>query len=168
MNHLPLAGPLEKHPWNSIPPAFSSPVSLKLKDQHPQACTRWLRQQQQPNVPGMSCQSVCCVCVERWQLAGGALAGPSALEHPCKALVDNHPPCPGASPVCHHTPHTQRHLGSLGCARNALPTLLPPFLAGGSSSQPWLVPGTSPSTTSHPSSISFSKCLWAVVLAFLS
>jgi len=35
-----------------VSPAFSAPVSLTLRDQHPPACSRWLKQQQQLGAQG--------------------------------------------------------------------------------------------------------------------
>lgn len=121
----------------------------------------------------MSCQSIHSTFVQRWQLAGGALAGASALEHPYKALVETHP-LPVlllCSQSTSYTPalRSQRHLDSLPCASNAIPHPAAPIpWQGEAASQPWSVPGTSPSTAAHPLSIGFSKCLRAVVLAFLS
>lgn len=119
----------------------------------------------------MSCQSIYST-VERWQLAGAALAGASALELPYKALVENHPPlvlllC---SQGTSHTPApcSQRHLDSLCVPEMPFPPCCPHSLAEEAAPQPWLLPGTSPSTATHPLSIGFSKCLRAVVLAFLS
>lgn len=126
----------ENIPETANPPVFSPPVSLKLRDQHPQAHTRWFRQQQQPNVQGDELPK--CLFLWRdgsWQ--GDALAGAAALELPYEALVGNHLPlvlllC--SQPTSHTpTPCSQRHLGSLCCARNAIPSLLPSFPGRGSS-----------------------------------
>lgn len=89
-----------------------------------------------------------------WQ--GGALAGPPALEHPCK---DGKPPThPCASPLLPvHIPRLP-HSAKSTWAHFSVPempslTPQPHSLAGGSSFQPWLVPGTAPAQppTLYPS-----------------
>lgn len=149
-------------------PAFSPPVSLKLREQHPPTCTRWLRQQQQPNVRGDELpEHLLCFCGEL--AAGRGCPGwGSSLGASLQGFGGN-PPSPPQSPS--HTPAlgSQRHLDSLPCARNAIPHPAAPIpWQGEAVSLPWSVPGTNPSTASHPASLGFSKCLQAVVLAFLS
>lgn len=146
--------------WKNLPETahlccISPPVSLKLRDQHPQACTRWLRQQ--PNVQGDELpKRLLYFCGEMaagrgcpgWATSPGASLQGFGGKSPSPVLLlcsqsQSHacpmqPKAPGLTSVCqrcHPSP------------------LCPHSLAGGSSSQPWLVPGTAPAQppTLYPS-----------------
>lgn len=53
-NELPVPGRFSRKtsPKHRTSPAFSPPVSPKLKDRHPRACSQWLEQQQQQGAQG--------------------------------------------------------------------------------------------------------------------
>lgn len=117
---------------------FFPPVSLKLRDQHPQACTLWLRQHQQPNVQGDELpKHSLCFCGE--MAAGRGCPGWGISPGASLQGFGGNPPAPRASPllsvhILHARPAQPKAPGLTSlCQQCHSPPCCPHSLAGGSS-----------------------------------